>query len=83
MIFVVVFDLKHFNLTEFGSDSNQAMVLLNVINMNMQHIWIKFTFSIVEKLASCIFDENFECRVLGLFQTDLVYVKLGIIPTDN
>ncbi len=74
MIFVVVFDLKHFNLAKFGSDSNQAMVLLNVINMNMQHIWIKFTFSIVEKLASCIFDEYFKCAFLGFFQTNLINV---------
>ena len=60
MMLVVVFDLKNFNLPEFCGNSNQTVILLDVIDVNVQHVRIKFTLSIAEEFAGCIFDKHFE-----------------------
>lgn len=60
MMLVVVFDLKHLNLTEFRCNGNQTMVLLDVIDVNVEHIRIELTLSITEKLARGIFYKHFE-----------------------
>jgi hypothetical protein len=60
MMLVVVFDLKHLNLTEFRCNGNQTMVLLDVIDVNVQHIRIELTLSITKKLARGIFYKHFE-----------------------
>jgi hypothetical protein len=60
MMFVVVFDLKHLNLAEFRCNGNQTMVLLDVIDVNVEHIRIELTLSITEKLARGIFYKHFE-----------------------
>jgi hypothetical protein len=60
MMFVVVFDLKHLNLAEFRCNGNQTMILLDVIDVNVEHIRIELTLSITEKLARGIFYKHFE-----------------------
>jgi hypothetical protein len=74
MMFIVVFDLKDFDLTEFCGNGNQTMILFDVVDVNVQDIWIEFTLSITEKLAGGIFYKNFEWFVFVFFQIYFVNV---------
>lgn len=56
----VVLDLKNLYLPEFSRNSNQAMIGFNVINMNVQDIWIEFAFAIGEKAGRRIIYFHFE-----------------------
>lgn len=84
MMFIIVLYLEYLYLPELCSYSDEAVILLNMIHVNMQHIRVKLAFSIVEKLACRILDEDFKpLPVLRIFQVNFVNVQLRIIPTDN
>lgn len=74
MMLIVVFDFKNLYLTEFCGNSNQTMILLYVIDVNVKNIWIEFTLSIAEKLAGGIFHKDFEWFFFVLSQIYFVDV---------
>ena len=82
-MFIIVLYLEYLNLPELCSYSDEAVVLLNMIHVNMQHVRVKLAFSIVEKLACRILDQDFiPLAVLRIFKVNFVNVQLRIIPTD-
>ena len=75
----VILDFKNLNLPEFSSDGNQAVVLLNVVHVNVEDVWIKLALTCCEEVLGCIIYFDGEPSLAIRFQVDFIDVQLGIV----
>ena len=75
----VILDLKNLNLPELSSDGNQTVVFLNVVHVNVEDIWVKFTLASCEKVLGCIIHLDGVSPLAIRFQIYFIDVQLRII----